>query len=79
MVARSAFLGKGRRGRPMAFSMPPFAGGMGFAEEGFEVEAVEFVVEGELGAVVEGDGPSQGRRMQRKRLVKLSSTGLGSL
>ncbi len=32
-------------------------GGVGITEEGFDTQIVETVVESELGAVVEGDGP----------------------
>ena len=35
---------------------------VGVAEEGIDIERVKFVVPGELGAVVEGDGLAQGLR-----------------
>lgn len=51
--------GMKRRIRPMAFSIPPFARARGGAEEGLDQEALQGKVTGELGAVVEGDGPPQ--------------------
>ncbi len=62
MVARSVLRGSTRRMRPMAFSMPPFLpGGIRIAEEGLQIKRLAQVeMAGELGAVVEGDGPGSG-------------------
>src|SRR6218665_1243180 len=54
-------------------------GCMGIAEVGGDADLVEFVVSGELGAVVEGDGAARRRRQRFERGPERGGDGFGVL